>query len=275
MSATTTTTAAPLVVFDARAAAAELAAPRFRGRAKLIRELRVLARSAAYGGWYRDQAERFLRALEAVSAPQIREAALQAAQRVRPGAPADEIARAILGAARDTELAARAEACLLPWQARASEERARGAAVRAARAAQRAARKDSLATKVAGEVLARYIERRARVALRRADFRQTRHGATERVVVVAEGAEGASSTVFEARPRELGLPGAYARKAFWVSCSQHELWVSLATARLADRAEQGVLYLRADLRVVQGRGTSLVCERLIAGRGGALRWVRA
>jgi hypothetical protein len=82
----TTTTAAPLVALGARAAAAELAAPRFRGRAKLIRELRVFKEY-------------------------LSETTRQAAQRVRPGAPADEIARAILGAARDTELAARAEAC--------------------------------------------------------------------------------------------------------------------------------------------------------------------
>jgi len=99
-------------------------------------------------------------------------------------------------------------------------------------------------------------------ALAVARFRSSTHGAETKIKLVGRGQEGATSTTTKTSPQKVGLPNAYSRKAFFVVCSSHEFRVSAAFWSVADRVEPGVVWLTPELRVRQGRGTSLVVERV-------------
>lgn len=138
---------------------------------------------------------------------------------------------------------------------------------------ERAARRsvsDPLAARQPGHYRRRAIQRRLRAALRVAGLRTTRHGHDTVVHVVAAGEEGATSTTLYASPQSLGLPRAYARVAYRVACSLHE-WRVSERLLAAPPSERGFVYLAPDVRVRNGRGTSLVVERLRQTERGA-RW---
>jgi hypothetical protein len=131
---------------------------------------------------------------------------------------------------------------------------------------------DELARRRPGNVARRVAVRRAEELYLFARFRGATHGHEWGVQVVERGEEGASSSTDQVHPQEVGLPAAYARKGYWVTQSEHTIRVSteilcLDREWLRDQAGQGLLYLRHDLRVVQGRGTALRVERL-GPRGG-------
>jgi hypothetical protein len=111
------------------------------------------------------------------------------------------------------------------------------------------------------------VKRRAKQLVTSAMFSTATHGHTLTFEIVEPGAERAVSSTEKVRPSAVGLPNAYARKAFWVTLSQHDFEMSAeilsaSVKVLNDAAPCGILYLRADLRVRQGRGTALVMERL-------------
>lgn len=103
-----------------------------------------------------------------------------------------------------------------------------------------------------------------------AGFRTARHQHERIVNVVGCGLEFATSTTSAVRPESVGLPRAYARKAFHVTTSVHRWGVSDAIFEPRVRALQasapaGVVYLSRRMRIVQGPGTSLRTEHLDYG----------
>lgn len=146
-----------------------------------------------------------------------------------------------------------------------------GEVIRAERLrAERAARRqggDPLARREPGQARQRAALTLLRRALERAEFRAATHRHETVVRLVEEGAESASSSTTSVRPTTLGLPQAYAKVAYWVTTSLHEWQVSTRILG-APSAGRGVVYLSRELRVRQGRGTSLVVERRRGPRGG-------
>ena len=107
----------------------------------------------------------------------------------------------------------------------------------------------------------------ARAVIDEADFRTAMHG-HECIVRFAEPGEAphAQSRVLHMGAREAGLPKAYQKKAPFVAFSRHE-WVINNEPLVVAECRQGVCVLIGDMiRVRQGRGTSLVCEKLVNGR---------
>lgn len=108
--------------------------------------------------------------------------------------------------------------------------------------------------------------RRAKELVAAAGFREATHRHSTTVQVCDRGSESASSSTDRARPADVGLGKSYQNAAFWVTTSSHTWHVSAAilspeVRALNASAPRGVVYLRPDLRVVQGRGTALKVER--------------
>jgi hypothetical protein len=100
-------------------------------------------------------------------------------------------------------------------------------------------------------------------------LRVATHGHRDRYTPVLRGREGASSDTGSSRPQDVGLGRSYARVAFTVTTSAHCWSVSAAildpeVQRANAAAGVGIVYLATDTRVRNGRGTSLVVERLTA-----------
>jgi hypothetical protein len=113
------------------------------------------------------------------------------------------------------------------------------------------------------------IDKRLREAVENAHFRTTKHAHTEALEVVEPGHEGVSSFAGTMGAREAGMSKAYQRAARTVAYSEHRWRASRAILTPEVRAlnsgrNTGLVYLRPDLRIRQGRGTSLVVERLTA-----------
>jgi len=113
------------------------------------------------------------------------------------------------------------------------------------------------------------IDKRLREAVENANFRTTKHAHTEAFEVVEPGQEGVSSSAGTMGARDAGMSKAYQRAARTVAFSEHRWRASRAILTPAIRAlnsgwNTGLVYLRPDLRIRQGRGTSLVVERLTA-----------
>jgi len=107
----------------------------------------------------------------------------------------------------------------------------------------------------------------ARAIIGAARFRTAMHD-HETVVRFAEPGEkpGARSSTLSLSAKDAGLCRAYQKKAPFVTASRHEWVVDNAPLVLAE-CRQGVCVLIGEtIRVRQGRGTALVCERLIDGR---------
>jgi hypothetical protein len=107
------------------------------------------------------------------------------------------------------------------------------------------------------------IKQRAREAYDRAKLRAATHDHTIAIKIVEPGDEGARSSTHQVRPGTVGLPAAYARKGYWVTTSEHVIRASRAILDPVVQAltELGYLYLTRDVRVRNGRGTTLVVER--------------
>lgn len=133
---------------------------------------------------------------------------------------------------------------------------------------------DRLAQRKPGNVAARATKRALVAALWDAGFRHATHSHDETISIVARGQEGCSSESSSAWASDVGLPNAYSRKGFRVATSKHAWRVSAEIFRVAPgaRAESGLVYLSPTIRVRQGRGTSLVVERLIENARGRAVW---
>jgi hypothetical protein len=148
------------------------------------------------------------------------------------------------------------------------------AAIRRVRA-ERAARRqgvDTIATRLPEYAARTIAARRLRELLAVAGYRTATHSHETLVRRVECGAESAASGTGSASPQSVGLPDAYARRAYSVTTSTHTWCVSRAilsseVRALNEAAPRGVVYLRADLRVRQGRGTSLTVQHRTGVRG--------
>jgi hypothetical protein len=144
------------------------------------------------------------------------------------------------------------------------------------RASRKVAREgDALATRRPEHAVRVIAKRRLRELI--GAFRTSTHGAETHVSSVEPGEEGAKSSTESVAPRDVGLSNAYSRVAYSVTTSSHEWRVSRAilsaeVRALNDAAPRGVVYLRVDLRVRQGRGTSLVVEHRVVGASGRGSW---
>jgi hypothetical protein len=124
---------------------------------------------------------------------------------------------------------------------------------------------DPLARRKPHHMLRRYAAMIAERLISKADFRTATHSHEVEIAIVEPGREGASSSTAQARPSDVGLPNAYAKQGFFVTTSTHSYSISIDAILdpvVRQATTRGHLYLRPDLRVVQGRGTSLVVERL-------------
>lgn len=123
---------------------------------------------------------------------------------------------------------------------------------------------DTLAERQPGNVPARALFAAFRKELRRMGFRTATHMHETHVLLVERGQERASSTNGTVSSRTAGKCNAYAKKAFYVATSEHEYRISADFWRVpkGERALAGKLYLSPTVRVRQGRGASLVMERL-------------
>lgn len=134
--------------------------------------------------------------------------------------------------------------------------------------AQRAAEHvDPLATRSPGHARRTIAVRRAEEIVCAARFRTATHGHERSFSAVEPGHETAKSLTDSVRPSSVGLPNAYAKKGFFVITSEHRWSVSVAilspeVRALNAAAPEGVVWLSTTCRVRQGRGTSLVCERV-------------
>jgi hypothetical protein len=126
----------------------------------------------------------------------------------------------------------------------------------------RAKIKDPLAQRQPGTALRRAALHAFQIALRQASFRVATHAHETAVRFSATdcGAESHNDSVW---PSAVGLPNAYSKKGFRVTTSIHRFLVSPAIFKVPrDKRWDGkCLWLAPDVRVRQGRGTSLVCER--------------
>jgi len=110
------------------------------------------------------------------------------------------------------------------------------------------------------------VEQAVMAAYRAAGLRRAAHAHEITVRVVACGEERASSDSGSVDASKAGLSKAYCRQAYRVATSAHTLHASVMildpeVVALNKGAPRGALYLRADLRVVQSRGTALRVER--------------
>jgi len=226
----------------ARLAALDLTLPRFRGRTQLLRRA---ATFATYSAPHDAPAIAILDALDVVARDGVRALEIQT---LRGQVAADLVKECGFLRTRDR--------------------------IRAERAAARDKGVDQLADRTPGNAVRRAVTKAVRAAIREADLRTARHSHDTTIEIVEPGSEGATSISDQARPSSVGLSNAYAKKGFWVATSEHTFRVSrdfLATP-CESRAETGVLYLSPTCRVRQGRGTSLVVERLGANARGTLVW---
>lgn len=139
-----------------------------------------------------------------------------------------------------------------------AERMARSLALREARRTARLA--DPLARRQPGRAVRALAWRRAEAARKVAGFRVAAHGHTDRMASVEPGDEYAEAEVTHVRPTEAGLPSSY---GYRVAQSTHTWWVSTRILDVpVDAHRPGVLYLAPDVRVRQGRGTTLRVERL-------------
>ena len=169
--------------------------------------------------------------------------------------------------ARSEDLAQRAAAARIAPALCAAIDR-----TRAQRHAARAAA-DELAARRPGHAADVIARRRAKEAIDLAGFRRAYHQHTRIIRGVALEHEGATSTTGSVRPRDVGLPAAYAERAAFVATSRHEWRVSAAILAphvrvLNAQAPRGIVYLSIAVRVRQGRGTALVLEQRAGARGG-------
>ena len=102
----------------------------------------------------------------------------------------------------------------------------------------------------------------ARAVIDAAGFRTAMHR-HECIVRLAEPGEkpGVRSSTLSLSAKDAGLCRAYQKKAPFVTASRHE-WVVDNVPLVLAECRQGVCVLIGDMRVRQGRGTSLVCERV-------------
>jgi hypothetical protein len=141
--------------------------------------------------------------------------------------------------------------------------------VRADRRRSQARDRDPLADRQPGKARFRAAYAKLKTALTTAEFRGCRNGHETKIVSVARGSEYARSATFEFSSRSVGMSAAYCRRQWHVTVSEHEIGWSTAILG-APVSVPGCLYLTRDLRVRQGRGSSLVMERRRGPRGG---WV--
>jgi len=125
---------------------------------------------------------------------------------------------------------------------------------------------DPLFARTSGYAAQQIAERRLRDLLERAGYREATHSHETRIASVARGEENVRSDTGSARPRDVGLPNAYAKRGYFVTTSLHVWFVSPAILSPEVRALQALaphatIYFRVDLRIVQGRGTSLTLQR--------------
>ena len=108
----------------------------------------------------------------------------------------------------------------------------------------------------------------ARETIEEAGFRTATHD-HETVVREARTGEkpGARSRVLSLSASSVGLCRAYQKKGHFVAASRHE-WVLNPSIKLTlSECRHGTCVLiGSTIRVRQGRGTGLVCERLVDGR---------
>lgn len=147
------------------------------------------------------------------------------------------------------------------------------AEIDALRVARLAPRGDKIGARLPGHAQRVIVRRRAKALLRAASFRSATHAHTSRVLAVELGEEGAVSVSDSMPSAAAGMGAAYCSAAYRVATSSHTWSVSAALLSsevriLQAEAPRGVVYLRVDLRVRQGRGTSLVVERRAGARGG-------
>ncbi len=109
-------------------------------------------------------------------------------------------------------------------------------------------------------------------ARREAGLRTATHGHGDRIVFVAPGHERAESSSDVVSSEAAGMGRAYCRVAHTVTQSEH-VWHLPEGAE--PYARDGYVYLSESVRVRRGRGTHLVTERLVTGRGGRLVWRRS
>jgi hypothetical protein len=126
----------------------------------------------------------------------------------------------------------------------------------------RAKIKDPLAQRQPGGALRRAALHAFSIACSQAAFRVATH-AHETAVRFSPTDCGAESHNDSVWPSAVGLPNAYSKKGFRVTTSIHRFLVSPAIFKVpGDKRWDGKhLWLAPDVRVRQGRGTSLVCER--------------
>jgi hypothetical protein len=100
---------------------------------------------------------------------------------------------------------------------------------------------------------------------REANFRSARHSHETNLDLGTPSARSESGSVWSA---EVGMSSAYCRSAYRVATSEHSLSADsrIFAAEVSARVGRGWLLLAPDLRVRQGRGTSLVVEHR-TGRG--------
>jgi len=125
-------------------------------------------------------------------------------------------------------------------------------------------KRDVLAERPQGNVLKRATLLAFRRALDEAGFRTAAHVHETIIHFVPAGEEGAKSTSRDVWASEAGLPAAYQRKAYRVVASKHVWSVSPEILKVpaGRRWDWKYLWLTPSLRVRQGRGTSLVEERI-------------
>jgi hypothetical protein len=132
------------------------------------------------------------------------------------------------------------------------------------------AMKDPLAARGPLQAERVIVNKRLREVVERADFRTASHSHDETFEVVPPGQEGASSR--SDAMSASGMSAAYRKKARFITGSTHAWKASRAilspeVKALNSAAPTGVVYLRPDLRVKQGRGTGLVVEHKTGARG--------
>jgi hypothetical protein len=136
------------------------------------------------------------------------------------------------------------------------------------RATARAANPDALAERRPGHALREHAERVARRAIKAAGFRVVTNGHKTLVEVVEPGEEGVCASADQVSSSAAGMPRTYCQVAYAITQSVHAWRVSTAILALGVLQGSGVVYLRDDLRVVQGRGTGLRVERRQGPQGG-------
>jgi hypothetical protein len=122
--------------------------------------------------------------------------------------------------------------------------------------------RDVLAARPEGNVIRRATLIAFRRALREAGFRTATHSHQEDVKFVSPGSASVSSKSDSIWASQAGLSGAYQKRAYRVATSEHVWRVSPEILKVpaARRWDGKHLWLTPNLRVRQGRGTTLVSE---------------